>query len=84
MNWFLLGFILGSLFGVLGWMTKRKKEQRARKKLYADFLDYLEQTSEPTLKLDDLHTIYSKRVRNFKQKEKEKPRTDLQKWVDSL
>ena len=77
MNWFLLGFILGSLFGVLGWMTKRKKEQRARKKLYADFLDYLEQTSEPTLKLDDLHAIYSK------QKEIEKPGKDLQKWADS-
>ena len=82
MNWFLLGFILGCPLGVLGWMMKRKKEQRARKKLYADFLDYLEQTSEPTLKLDDLHTIYSKHY--SKQKEIEKPGIDLQKWVDSL
>ena len=78
MNWFLLGFILGSPFGVLGWMMKRKKEQRTRKKLYADFLDYLEQTSEPTLKLDDLYAIY------LKQEEIEKPGKELQKWVDSL
>ncbi len=77
MKWLLLGFILGCPLGVLGWMMKRKKEQRARKKLYAGFLDYLEQTSEPTLKLDDLHAIHSKL------KEIETPGKELQKWVDN-